>query len=135
MDDSLEANFAQRSQHDRNMSVRFASGDLELLSLTQIHVALQQLAKSFNSSGLPLRDVGDGPLFGLTAFAVAFANENRWGRVTVRHLDDVHAPTIQDLISIINHSVIITCVLITLRTATSALNVRVYMRLAGGSSD
>ena len=26
---------------------------------------------------------------------VAFANENRWGRVTVRHLGDVHAPTIQ----------------------------------------
>ena len=40
----------------------------------------------------------------------------------------------RDLISIINHSVIITCVLITLLTATSALNVRVYMRLAGGSS-
>ena len=36
------------------LSVRFASGDLELLSLTQIHVALQQLAKSFNSSASTL---------------------------------------------------------------------------------
>ena len=70
MDDSLEANFAQRSQHGRNMSVRFASGDLELLSLTQIHVALQQLAKSFNSSGLPLRDVGDGAFSCFEDFAI-----------------------------------------------------------------
>ena len=55
-----------------------------------IEIAAQGTTKRFDTSGMPMREIGEGAIFDFAVFAEGFAEEDGRGRVAVGDGGDVH---------------------------------------------
>ena len=90
VEQSGEAQLAASLEDEFDMAVRAGADDGEGLVGADERFVLEQLAEGGDLSGGPGREIGEGALADLGAFAPAFAEEDGRGRVAVGDDLDVH---------------------------------------------
>lgn len=89
-----QVELAHRAEHGGDMAVRQGALDLEYLARScDRRAALQQHPQSINHRGWQWAQVGQGALLGLAPLAIAFAQQHRRRRSTIRHDVDEHGRT------------------------------------------